>query len=60
MSNFCQHCGRQLEDGEIQSADGCQYCAGLSKEKTEGGGSVILGLLVVVGIILLAIKLIFG
>ena len=28
MSNFCQHCGRQLEDGEIQAADGCQYCAG--------------------------------
>lgn len=38
MNNFCQHCGRQLQDGELQSADGCQYCAGRNKpimEKAE-------------------------
>lgn len=35
MSNFCQHCGRQLEDGELQSADGCQYCTGRNKPATE-------------------------
>lgn len=34
MYNFCQHCGRQLEDGELQSAVGCQYCAGRNKKVT--------------------------
>lgn len=35
MYNFCQHCGRQLQDGELQSADGCQYCAGRNKRVAE-------------------------
>lgn len=27
MANFCVNCGRQLEDGEMQLTDRCQYCA---------------------------------
>lgn len=32
MREYCYKCGRLLEEGEMQCADGCMYCAGWGEE----------------------------
>ena len=33
MREYCYKCGRLLEEGEMQCADGCMYCAGWGEEQ---------------------------